>query len=113
MIFGILFLSLKNADVKFIEKELIWKTYSVREVLPITKQIQLINGKKFVIVVLDPGKRAFLIHVADLQSKMSIHQAWKAKIALLLAKKVTIPNEYLDFADAFEKRVSCKAIPIF
>ena len=35
---------------------------------------------------------------------MTIHLAQKAQIALLLAKEVIIPKEYLDFADIFSKK---------
>ena len=35
---------------------------------------------------------------------MTIHSAWEAQIALLLAKKVTVPAEYSDFADVFSKK---------
>ena len=35
---------------------------------------------------------------------MSIHSAWKAQIALLITKEVTIPAKYSDFADIFLKK---------
>lgn len=44
------------------------------------------------------------MHVAYLEAKMLIHQAWKAHITLLLAKKVTVLDEYLDFAKVFSKK---------
>ena len=34
---------------------------------------------------------------------MTIHPAKKAEIALWLAKKVTLPNKYLDFTNVFSK----------
>lgn len=37
---------------------------------------------------------------------MSIHLVQKIQIALLLAKKVTIPNEYLDFTNVFSKKLA-------
>lgn len=42
--------------------------------------------------------------VAYLRAKMSIYLAWKAQIALLLAEKFTIPNDYLEFANVFSKK---------
>lgn len=48
------------------------------------------------------------MHVACLRDKMSIHLAWKVKIALFLAIKVTILNEYLGFADIFLKESAIK-----
>ena len=44
---------------------------------------------------------AFVVHVSSLKSRITIDQARKAQIALLLAKKVTIPTKYSDFADVF------------
>ena len=35
---------------------------------------------------------------------MTIHPARKAQLALLLAKEVTMPTEYLDFADVFSAK---------
>ena len=37
---------------------------------------------------------------------MSIHLAWEAQIALLIAKKVIVPAEYLDFANVFSKELA-------
>ena len=37
---------------------------------------------------------------------MTIHLAKKAQLALLLAEKVTVPTEYLDFADVFLEKSS-------
>ena len=42
-----------------------------------------------------------MVHLSSLELRMSMHSAKKAQLALLLAKKVTVPIEYLDFADVF------------
>ena len=41
------------------------------------------------------------MHVRSLESKMSIHPAREAQLALLLTKKITAPVEYSDFANVF------------
>ena len=41
---------------------------------------------------------------------MSIHPARKAQLALLLTEKVTMPTEYLDFADVFSEK-SANVLP--
>ena len=47
------------------------------------------------------------MHVSSLESRMSIHSAREAQLALLLTKKVTVPTKYLDFANVFlEKSVN-------
>lgn len=98
-----LFLFFSNVNVKFAKKELTWRTFSVNETLQTTKHIQFIDCKKFVAAALDPSEKAFVVLMAYLKAKMSLYPTWKAKIALLLAKKFTVPNKYLDFADIFSK----------
>lgn len=75
--------------------------YSGSEAMSTTKQLQLINCKKFVGAALNPGKEAFVIYVAYLKAKMFIHLAKEAQIDLLLTKKIPIPNEYSDFTNIF------------
>ena len=55
--------------------------------------------------MLDENIEAFIVHVGflSLGSKMTIHPAQKAQIALLLAKEVTVSTKYSDFADVFSK----------
>ena len=48
--------------------------------------------------------------MASFISKMSIHPAWKAQIALLIAKEVIVSAEYSDFADVFSKE-SAEVLP--
>ena len=37
VVLGMLFLTFSNADVQFVEKELIWKSYTTAKALPTTK----------------------------------------------------------------------------
>ena len=48
------------------------------------------------------------MHVSSLSLglKITIHPAREAQIAPLLAKKVTVPAEYLNFADVFSKELA-------
>ena len=46
----------------------------------------------------------------SLELKMTIHPARKAQIASLLAKEITVPVEYADFANVFSKK-SAKVLP--
>lgn len=66
-----------------------------------TKQVQIISWKEFADAILDLGKEAFVDYMAYLRATISIHPAWQAQIALLVAKNVNIPIEYLDIADKF------------
>ena len=53
-----------------------------------------------------------MVHVSSLslELKMTIQPAQEAQIASLLAKEVTVPAEYSDFADVFSKE-SAKVLP--
>ena len=106
VVLGMPLLTLSNANTQFAEKELIWKSYTAKKALPTTQKVELINKKKFVKAALDKNIEAFMVHVSflSLESKMTIHSAWEAQIALLLAEKVTVPAKYSDFADVFSKK---------
>ena len=106
------FLTLSNADIQFVERELICRFYTAKNALLTTQRVELINKKKFAKVALNKNIEAFVVHVSSLSlgSKMTIHLAWKAQIALLLAREVTVLAEYLDFANIFSKE-STKVLP--
>lgn len=57
---------------------------------------------------LNLGKKAFNIYIAFLNSKISIYLAYEAQIALVVAKKVNILIEYLDYFDIFFKKLAAK-----
>ena len=100
---GMPFLTFTNADVQFVEKELIWKSYTTAEALLTTKQVELINKKEFAKPVLDEKSETFVIHVASFNLVSGIHLDREAQIASLLTEEVKIPDEYLDFTDVFSE----------
>ena len=71
--------------------------------MPITKQVEIIDKKKFARAALDKHVEAFVIHVTFLLT-MAIHPAKKAQIALLIVEEMKIPTNYLDFSDVFSKK---------
>ena len=95
------FFTFSNVDIQFAEKELIWRTYTTKKPLLTTCQIKIINPKEFAKAALDENVEAFVMHVSSLQSKITIHLARDAQLALLLAKKVIVPAKYSDFANVF------------
>ena len=52
-------------------------------------------------MALDENIEAFAVYVNSLESRIIIHLAREAQIALILAKKVTFPAKYSDFAIVF------------
>ena len=101
LVLGMLFLTLSNAEVQFVEKELTWRSYTTAEILPTTKRVELINEKEFVKAALDVKSETFVLHVASLNLAPGIHPDRAAQIASLLTEEVKNPNKYLDFTDVF------------
>ena len=54
--------------------------------------------------MLDKNIKPFVVHVSFLGSRMTMHPARKAQLALLSAKEVTVLAKYSDFADVFSKK---------
>ena len=103
VVLGMLFLTLSNADIQFVEKELTWRFYTTAEVLPTTKRVELINKKKFAKVVLDEKSETFVVHVSSLKLSPGIYPNKEAQIASLLIEEVKIPDKYSDFTDVFSE----------
>lgn len=61
-----LFLTFSNAYIDFVNKELIWGTYSITKALSIIKKVQIINWNEYTKAVLDPDKKAFVIYIATM-----------------------------------------------
>ncbi len=66
VILKMLFLTMSNADIDFQVQDLQWRFYITRDILPTTRQVELIGKKKFAIVAFDPEHKAFIVHVAAL-----------------------------------------------
>ena len=70
-----LFLTFNNADVQFAEKKLTWRPYTTKEALQTTRQVEIIDWKKFAKAAFDKNVKAFVVHVSSLRLKISIHPA--------------------------------------
>lgn len=66
----------------------------------------MINQKEFAATALDSGKKAFVVHMAYLGSKITIDLAWESQITLLITEKFVIPAKYLDYADVFLEKLA-------
>ncbi len=83
IVLGMPFLTMSNTDVDFQARDLQWSSYTTGEVLPTTRQVELIGKKEFAVVALDPEYEAFVVHVAALSvdSGDEIHPSRRAQIA--------------------------------
>ena len=89
---------------------LTWRSYTIKKALFSIQRVKLINKKEFAKAVLDESIKTFVVYMALLILKITIYLAKKTHIALLIAKKVTISAEYIDFANIFKKKLA-KVLP--
>lgn len=63
--------------------------------------------KEFAKEIFDPKQEAFIVYITTLFAKpMKVYLDYKVQITILIADKtlITIPAEYLDFANAFSQK---------
>ena len=74
------FLTISNADVNFQAWNLQWRSYITGDVLLTTKQVELIEKKKFAAAALDLKHKTFVVYVAALSvnSGEEVHQSKRA-----------------------------------
>ena len=58
------FLTMNNANVDFQARNLQWRSYTTRNVLPTTRRVELIEKKKFAAATLDLEYEAFIVYIA-------------------------------------------------
>lgn len=92
VVLEISFLIFSNANIQFIEKKLIWRSYIAAKALLTTKRVELIDRKDFATIILDENKEIFILYIATLLAapKMTIYLFQIAQIALLLAEKALV-----------------------
>ena len=112
VVFGMFFLTLSNADIDFLDRELWWKTYTTKKALLTIRRIELVRKKEFTTVVLNPEYETFIVHIASLDSYSSLNfillnadidPLCRLQIVSLITKKasIKIPDKYINFADIF------------
>ncbi len=110
IVFGIPFLTMTNADVNFQAQDLQWRSYTTGELLPSTRQVELIGKKKFAAAVLDPEHKAFVGYIAVLcvDSDDEVHPSRRAQSAHLKADEAPteVPKEYAGFVDVFSPKLA-------
>ena len=103
MVLGIFFLTHSRANIRFTERKFVWRTYTAAEALPITKKVEIINKKKFAVVVLNANNEIFVMYIAVLAepTTMPIYPSYQAQVASLNSEETEIPAEYSDFSNVF------------
>ena len=60
------FLTLNKADIRFAERELVWKTYTAAKTLSTTRRVEIINKREFAAAALNTDNETFVVHIAAL-----------------------------------------------
>ena len=60
------FLIISNADIYFTAQDLQWRSYTTRNILLTTKQIELLGKKEFAATTFDLEHKAIIVYVATL-----------------------------------------------
>ncbi len=112
IVLEISFLTMSNADIDFQTQDLQWRSYTIKNVLPTTKQVELIGKKEFTAAALDPEYEAFIVHVAALSIDLGdeMHPSKRVQIAHLKADEAPtkVPSKYADFADVFSPKLTAE-----
>ncbi len=110
VVFGMLFLTMNNADIDFQAWNLQWRSYTTRDILPTIRQVELIKKEKFATIAFDPEYEAFVVYVAALSiySGDKIHPSTRAQIAHLKVDEAPtkVSSKYADFADVFSPKLA-------
>ena len=107
VVFGMSFLTLSGAHLDFSGRELQWRTYTIKEVLPTTRHVELVGKKEFATAALDPEYETYVVHVTSLSStplaSFDVHPSRRTQVSGLIAEEAPtkVPAEYSDFADVF------------
>ena len=103
MVLGMFFLILSKADIRFAERELVWRTYTAAKVLPTTRKVEIINKREFAVAVLNTDNETFMVHIAALVKPitMPIYPSCQTQVAALTSEETGMPAEYSDFSNVF------------
>ena len=103
VVLGMLFLIFSRANIRFAEREFIWRTYTVAEALPTTKRMEIIDKKEFAVAALNANNKIFVLHIVTLAkpTTIPIHPSCQAQVVLLISEKIRIPIEYFNFSNIF------------
>ncbi len=112
VVLGMLFLTMSNINFDFQAWDLQWKSYTTRDVLLTTRQVELMGKKEFVAAAFDPEYKVFVVYIAvlSIDSGDEIHPSKRAQIAYLKMDKAPtkVFGKYADFIDIFSPKLVVK-----
>ena len=61
VVFEMFFLTLSGTDVDFLDWELRWRIYTIKQAFPTTKRVELVDKKEFAAIALDPKYKTYIV----------------------------------------------------
>lgn len=114
IVLGMLFLTMSNVNVDFPAQNLHERSYTIKDILPTNRRVELMMEKEFVATALDLEHEAFVVHIAALgvNSGDELHPSKRAQIGQLKVNEapVKLPEEYADFANIFLLKLVAKLL---
>ena len=97
------FLTFSKVHIRFVERELVWRTYMVAEALPTTRRVEIIDKTEFAAAALNADDETFVVHVAALRELtiILIYPSCQTQVATLTNEETGILIEYFDFSNFF------------
>ena len=103
IVLEMLFIILSKADIRFAERELVWRTYTATKALSTTRRVEIIDKRVFTTAVLNADEETFIGHVAVLAELINIpiNPLRQAQVTALMGKETGILTKYSDFSNVF------------
>lgn len=70
------FLTLGNANIRFVEREPVWRSYMAAEALPTPNGVELVDENEFVAAGLNENNETFVVHIASILVKIIALLIW-------------------------------------
>ena len=106
------FLTVSKANVRFAERELVWRIYTAAEALLMTRRVKIIDKREFAVAALNTDDETFVVHVAALAepTTIPIYPSCQAQVAALTSEETGILVEYSDFSNVFSSDSAAKLL---
>ena len=108
------FLTINNIDIDAQWRDLSWRSYTTRNILLITKQIKLMEKKKFIIAVFYLKYKTCIIYIAAfyINSDDEMYLLRNTQMTYLKANEafIKISSKYADFVDVFLPKLVVKLL---
>ena len=111
------FFILSGANIDFLGRKLLWRTYTTKKTLSTTRRVELVGKKEFAAAALNLEHETYVVHVGLVNSDalpssflLNVHPSRKFQIAGLIVKETLtkVSAKYSDFVNVFLPNLASK-----